>query len=136
MKHLILVAALALASVTASAGELDNESSVTNQAAINGTVVVRVDSRTNKAAVLATNSVMTDEAQAKALAHEGSFQAVSAKNISGELDKDGGASSWYYYNGYNPYYYSNMYWYGNWYQPCYSYNYSYYNYYYYSNRWW
>lgn len=135
MKHLILVAALALASVTASAGELDNESSVTNQA-MNGTVVVRIDSRTNKAAVLATNSVMTDEAQAQALAHEGSFKSVSAKNISGELDQDGGASSWYYYNGYNPYYYNNMYWYGNWYQPCYSYNYSYYSYYYYSNRWW
>ena len=47
------------------------------------------------------------------------------------LDQDGGASSWYFYTGYN--YYSYLNWYGCWYAPYYTYNYGYYTYYYYSN---
>ncbi|WP_374077353.1 hypothetical protein [Bdellovibrio bacteriovorus] len=142
MKHLILVAALALGvSSSALAGELDNESSVTNQS-MNGTVVIRVDTRTNQTSVLASEKAVTSAAQAQALALKGSFQNVATENVKGELDNDAGASSWYfcnpcgnYNNGYNSYY-SYMYWYGSWYTPCYSYSYSYYQYYYYSNYRW
>lgn len=134
MKGLILSAALVLGLAgTAFAGELDNESSVTNQS-MNGTVVVRVDNRTNQTAVLASATAVNSDAQAQVLAQTGSFQEVSATNVRNELDQDGGASSWYFYSGYN--YYSYMYWYGSWYQPCYTYNYGYYSYYYYSNYWW
>ncbi|MNL43775.1 hypothetical protein D3C87_1663040 [compost metagenome] len=135
MKHLILVAALALAGFSASAGELDNESSVTNQS-MNGTIVVRVDTRTNAVAVLATDAVMQNNHEAQALAQESTFSPMPAKNLAKELDQDGGASSWYWYGGYNQYYYSSMYYYGNWYNPCYNYNWGYYRYYYYSNCWW
>ncbi|MEK2644088.1 hypothetical protein [Bdellovibrio sp. BCCA] len=143
MKHLILVAALALGvSASAFAGELDNESSVTNQS-MNGTVVIRVDTRTNQTAVMASDKVMANDTQAQALALKGTFQAVSAENVRSELDNDAGASSWYFCNpcgnynsGYNTYYYSYVYWYGTWYTPCYTYSYSYYQYYYYSNYRW
>ena len=135
MKHLILVATLALAGFSASAGELDNESSVTNQS-MNGTIVVRVDTRTNAVAVLATDAVMQSNHEAQALAQESTFSLMPAKNLAKELDQDGGASSWYWYGGYNQYYYSSMYYYGNWYNPCYSYYNNYYRYYYYSNCWW
>ncbi|CAE78432.1 hypothetical protein predicted by Glimmer/Critica [Bdellovibrio bacteriovorus HD100] len=131
MKHLILVAALVLGSGSAFAGELDNESSVTNQS-MNGTVVIRVDNRNNQTAVLATEQAVTSDAQAQVLAQTGSFD--QSANVRNELDQDGGASSWYFYSGYN--YYSYVYWYGNWYTPCYTYNYGYYSYYYYSNYYW
>lgn len=131
MKHLILVAALVLGSGSAFAGELDNESSVTNQS-MNGTVVIRVDSRNNQTAVLASEQVVTSDAQALALAQSGSFEQTA--NVRNELDQDGGASSWYFYSGYN--YYSYVYWYGNWYTPRYTYSYGYYSYYYYSNYYW
>lgn len=134
MKGLILSAALVMGLAgTAFAGELDNESSVTNQA-MNGTVVVRVDNRTNQTAVLASATAVNSDTQAQVLAQTGSFQDVSATNVRNELDQDGGASSWYFYSGYN--YHSYMYWYGSWYRPCYTYNYGYYSYYYYSNYWW
>nr|BFD58283.1 hypothetical protein CKG001_03900 [Bdellovibrio sp. CKG001]BFD61713.1 hypothetical protein BdHM001_03940 [Bdellovibrio sp. HM001]BFD65525.1 hypothetical protein HAGR004_05470 [Bdellovibrio sp. HAGR004] len=132
MKQLILVAALTLGATSfAFAGELDNESSVTNQS-MNGTVVIRVDNRNNQTAVLATPSPLTSDAQAQTLAQTGAFE--QAANVRSELDQDGGASSWYFYSGYN--YYSYVYWYGNWYTPCYTYNYGYYSYYYYSNYYW
>lgn len=134
MKHLILVAALALGvSTSAMANELDNESSVTNQA-MNGTVVVRVDSRNNQASVVTSEKVMASEQDAQTLAQNGSFKKLSSENVRSELDQDAGASSWYFYNGYN--YYNQVYWYGNWYAPYYQYNYGYYRYYYYSNYWW
>lgn len=133
MKHLILVAALAMGS-TAFASELDNESSVTNQA-MNGTVVIRVDTRNNQTAVVASDKVMASKAQAQELARGGQFKALSSEKVRTELDQDGGASSWYFYRGYN-YAYSSVYWYGNWYNPYYTYNYNYYTYYYYSNYWW
>lgn len=135
MKRLIFAAAVALAAgSTANAGELNNESSVTNQS-MNGTVVIRVDTRNNQAAILTTETAVSNNSQAQQLALEGQFKKVSAENVKNELDNDGGASSWYFYGG-SSYYYSSMYWYGSWYHPCYSYNYSYYNYYYYSNHWW
>lgn len=134
MKHLILAAILAFAG-SATASELDNESSVTNQS-MNGTVVIRVDTRNNQAAVLASEQVVTNEAQAQNLVQNGSFSEVPAQNLRSELDSDGGASSWYFYRGYNYGYYGYVNWYGNWYYPRYYYNYGYYNYYYYSNYWW
>lgn len=131
MKHLILVAALALSAGSAFAGELDNESSVTNQS-MNGTVVIRVDNRTQQTAILASEKAVNSNSQAQVLAQTGSFQETA--NVRSELDQDGGASSWYFYSGYS--YYSYVYWYGSWYSPCYTYNYGYYSYYYYSNYYW
>lgn len=136
MKRFLLAAILTLgAGSFAFAGELDNESSVTNQS-MNGTVVIRVDTRNNQTSVLTTNKPVANESDAHSLVESGSFQSVPAANVKSELDQDGGASSWYFYNGYNNYYYSYMYWYGSWYTPCHSYNYGYYRYYYYSNYWW
>ncbi|MGZ3768540.1 MAG: hypothetical protein ACXVCP_10485 [Bdellovibrio sp.] len=145
MKRFILAAVLALgANSFAFAGELDNESSVTNQS-MNGTVVIRVDTRNNQASILTTNKKVASDSEAHSLVKTGSFQNVPAGHVKNELDKDGGASSWYYYNGCNGYngcnngynnYNNNMYWYGSWYSPCYSYNYGYYQYYYYSNYGW
>lgn len=149
MKNMIFVAALVLGTGSfAFAGELDNEVSVTNQS-MNGTVVIRVDTRSNAASVATSDKVMTNNAQAEALVQSANFQALAKENVKSELDSDGGASSWYYYNGCNygsyygcngynngGYYNYNLYWYGNWYNPCYSYNYGYYQYYYYSYYRW
>ncbi len=141
MKHLILVTALLIGATLSLSGaafadELDNEGSVINQTAMNGAVVVRVDTRDNSASVMSMATPITNEAQAKALVQTGSFEKAAANNVRGELDQDGGSSSWYFYNGYDSSYYSYMYWYGSWYTPCYSYNYSYYSYFYYSNYRW
>ncbi|MGZ3768839.1 MAG: hypothetical protein ACXVCP_05040 [Bdellovibrio sp.] len=135
MKRFFLAAILCMgAGSFAFAGELDNESSVTNQS-MNGTVVVRVDTRNNQTAILATSKPVASNSEAQSLIEKGNFKKVPAANVKSELDQDGAASSWYYYNGYGSYY-SYMYWYGSWYSPCYSYNYGYYRYYYYSNYWW
>ncbi len=134
MKSFILAAALVFAAGSAFAGELDNESSVTNQA-MNGTVVVRVDSRNNQTSVMTSAAAVRAGNEAQNLVETGSFKAVGSKNVKSELDQDGGASSWYFYNGYNNYY-GCVNWYGNWYRPYYTYNYSYYSYYYYSNYYW
>lgn len=157
MKHLLLSATL-LMGAFAFAGELDGDTA--NSRGLQGTVVVRVDHRTNKAAILKSDARLSSAQQAQALAKGGKFQAVSAANTRTELDNDGGSSSWYwYYNtgygyggypyggGYNPgygynygYYNSNyLYWYGQSYNPYYSYYYGGYSYYYYgsySGRWW
>lgn len=138
MKALLMAAVFAVGFASPTfAGELDNESSVTNKQ-LQGTLVIRVDSRTKQAAALKTDAVVTDATAAQTLAAQGQFQALPAGKVRTELDKDGGASSWYYYPsfGYNGGYYNNYaYWYGNWYQPCYTYNYNYYSYYYYSSYW-
>lgn len=134
MKSLILAAAMVFLAGSAFAGELDNESSVTNQS-MNGTVVVRVDKRTNKAAVMTSESPVRAGQEAQNLVEVGSFQKMDSQHVKGELDQDGGASSWYFYNGYNNYY-GCVNWYGNWYRPYYQYSYSYYYYYYYSNYYW
>lgn len=134
MKSFILAATLVLAAGSAFAGELDNESSVTNQA-MNGTVVVRVDTRNNQTAVMTSAAAVRAGQEAQNLVEVSSFKAVGAQHVKSELDQDGGASSWYFYNGYNNYY-GCVNWYGNWYRPYYQYNYSYYRYYYYSNYWW
>lgn len=142
MKRFLLAAAFTLgASSFAFAGELDDESSVTNQS-MNGTVVIRVDTRNSQTSVLTTSKPLTSDTEAHSLVETGSFKNVPATNVKKELDQDGGASSWYFYNGYNGhngynnYSYGYMYWYGSWYSPCHSYSYGYYQYYYYSNHWW
>lgn len=143
MKHLILTLALSMGvAATAMAGELDNERGVTNRQ-LNGTVIIRVDTRTNEASAIQVKGDIKDKQQAQAIASKGNFAPAPVRN---ELDRDGGASSWYYYPGYGygygynygygygyGYGYNNMNWYGNWYRPCYNYNYGYYNYYYYNS---
>lgn len=137
MKTLLVAMTLVAGLATQSfAGELDNDAAVANQN-ITGTVVIRVNTRTKEVAALKTDALMKNEVQAKALTSE-KFEAVAADKVRSELDNDGGASSWYFYYGYNynyGYNYGYMNWYGNWYQPCYTYNYNYYSYYYYSSGW-
>lgn len=130
-----LTLALSLGSF-ALAGELDNESGITNKE-LQGTLILRVDTRTGEATYVKTEAAMGSEAEAKAFAQTAAFAAVPATNMKSELDHEGGASSWYFYNPYPYYGYYNPYcnWYGNYYNPYYSYNYGYYNYYYYGSCW-
>lgn len=137
MMRFILSAALAFGmSSFAVAGELDNESGVTNKE-LQGTMVLRVDTRTGQATYIQTEKAMASEADAQAFAQTAAFSPVAANNLKTELDADGGASSWYFYNPYRSYGYYNPYcnWYGNYYYPYYQYNYGYYNYYYYGSCW-
>jgi len=131
----ILSAALVLGmGSVAMAGELDNESGVTNKE-LQGTLVLRVNTLTNESSFVKTDVAMTSEADAKAFAAAAAFTAVPASNLKSELDQDGGTSSWYfYYPNYN-YYTPVCNWYGNYYNPYYTYNYGYYNYYYYGSYW-
>ena len=130
MKTLLMTAAL-LVSSFAFASELDQD--MTNQG-LTGTVVMRVDSRTNAVSMLKTDAIVTSEIQAQALAKTGAFETAPMKNVRTELDQEAGASSWYWYCGYN--YPSYLYWYGYNYYPVYTYYYSSYTYYYYSwYRW-
>jgi len=143
MMRFILAAALALGvSSFAKAGELDNEAGVTNKE-LKGTLVLRVDTRTNEMAFVKLDNALGSEVEAKALAqNNANFAPVPAANVRSELDKDGAASSWYFYNPYPYPYYTPAYgygpscnYYGNYYQPYYSYNCGYYNYYYYGSCW-
>lgn len=137
MMRFILSAALALGvSSFAVAGELDNESGVTNKE-LQGTMVLRVDTRTGEATYIKTDVAMSSEVEAKTFAQTAAFSPVPTTNMKSELDADGGASSWYFYNPYPNYSYYNPYcnWYGNYYMPYYQYNYGYYNYYYYGSCW-
>lgn len=148
------------------AGELDNERGVTNKDTMHGTLILRVDKRTNKAEYVATEKAMPNRNHAKAYSKSASYKKVPAGKIRGELDQNGGSSSWYFYNGYNNGYnngcyngycgqpgynngYNNGYYNGNYgyyspycnyygqnYQPYYYYNQGYYNYYYYGNCNW
>jgi hypothetical protein len=120
----------------ATAGELDNESEVTNQE-LQGTMVLRVNTLTKEASFVKTETAMISEAAAKAFAHTAEFAKVPAPKMKSELDNDGGASSWYFYNPYQQYnyYQPSCNWYGNNYNPYYQYNYGSYNYYYYGSCW-
>lgn len=131
LKALLSLALLAGGSAMAS--ELDDENSVTNQG-LKGTVVVRVDHRNNSVSYLKQDGIVSSPAQAKTVAKSGRFSKMPAAKVTNELDRDGGASSWYWYH--SPYNYGSNYlsWYGYQYQSYYTYNYSYYSYYYY-NRW-
>lgn len=144
MKSLLLAACLTLVASTGFASELDNDAAYVNQNDLQGTVVVRVSAKNNSVAYLKTSQVPASESAAKALAKNPNFKDLPNSKIRNELDMDAGASSWYWYPGYSygynySYSYSNLYWYGNVYNPCYNYYYGGYNYYYYSAysyRWW
>lgn len=150
MKSLLIAASLILGLSVANAGELDNDSAYTNQQSLQGTVVVRVNTKDNSVAYLKTSKVPGSEKEALDLAANRNYRDLPASKVRSELDQDGGASSWYWYPGYNygnyynyqygySYQYSNLYWYGNYYRPCYYYTYGNYAYYYYSSyqyRWW
>jgi hypothetical protein len=139
MKKLFLVGSFLIFSnlvfLQSKANELDDEKSVSNQE-LQGTVVVRVDTRNNSAAYVKSDVQLSNERQAQVIAHSSNYVSLASANIRSELDKDAGSSSWYfYYNfnyGYNyGYNYNYFYWYGNYYNPFYTYNYGYYQYYYY-----
>lgn len=138
MKKILLLASLlaftSSLAIKVVADELDDERSVSNQE-LQGTVIVRVDIRDNSAAYLKSETKLASEDEAKKIITSAEFLAMDSSNNKSELDRDGGSSSWYFYNNYNYNYY--MYWYGSYYNPIYTYNYGYYQYYYYCrNRWW
>lgn len=147
------------AGALAFAGELDNERGVTNKDNMNGTLILRVDKRNSKAEYVATEKVMANKDSAKSYSKSAKYKKLPSGKMRGELDQNGGSSSWYFYNGYNNGYngqypggypgnnngfyngnygYYNPYcnYYGQNYQPYYSYNQGYYNYYYYGNCNW
>lgn len=134
----LLLATLVLFGVSSIgiARELDDENSVTNRQ-LKGTIVLRVDKRTNRADYVKTDSVMSSKDKAKNFAKSAKFKRVPASHIKSELDRDAGSSSWYFYN-YNSYNSYNPYcnYYGYNYPSYYSYNTGYYNYYYYGNCYW
>jgi hypothetical protein len=119
----------------ATASELDNETGVTNSK-LQGTLVLRVDTRTHETSFAQTPQAVPSGKAAKSLSKAVKFAKVPAHKMKSELDQDGGASSWYFYQPYNyNYYRPHCYWYGNYYAPYYTYSYGYYNYYYYSSWW-
>lgn len=134
LKSLLLTACLVLVSGTMFAGtdELDQDRS--NQS-IQGTVVLRVDQRSGEMAMVNVENVITDKTEAQSLVTK-EFTAVPKEKVHNELDRESGASSWYwYYPGYSHGYgYGSAYYYyyGNCYNPWYSYSYGYYSYYYYN----
>lgn len=136
---LILAGLLAFGSVSV-ANELDAPQAPVAQLP-DQTIVVRVNTVTGavEKAELAGTLSETD-AQAVAASANLEFAAVPAQNIRGELDREAGASSWYWwcptyysygYNYYTPYYNTGFYNYGYYYSGYYSYSYYNYNYYYY-----
>lgn len=139
---LVFIMSLGLIS---NANELDNEAQVTNQQ-LQGTVIVRIDSRDQSTAMIHTDVAFKNNQMAQAFAIQTDFKLLDSAHVKTELDNDGGTSSWYHYHHYNNNYYNNnnnyyypnnyFYWYGNYYQPCYSYSYGYYNYYYYTPYYW
>jgi hypothetical protein len=144
MKKLMLslMLGMSLFALHGFAGELDDEGRVINaQNPAHGTVVVRVDTRDNSAAVLNVDHGLSSKEEAVNVTKKSSaFKALKNDKVRSELDQDGGASSWYFYNpGYN-WYNSSYCYYGNYYRPYYYYSYNYYAYYYYGsyygNGWW
>lgn len=107
---IILILAFVLTGISAGtgvAGELDDESSVTNRQ-IKGTIILRVDKRNRKADYVKTDTVMSSKEKAKTFVKTAKFQRVPASKIKSELDQSGGSSSWYFYDrggfnrGYDP----------------------------------
>lgn len=96
-----------------------------------GALVLRVDKRDNSVSMASTEGKLATKDDAKAFAKNTKFAALPKDKVQrSELDQETGSSSWYwYYGGYN---YNYLNWYGQYYQPFYTYNYSYYNYYYYT----
>lgn len=140
MIRLFSVLALVLGfqiSGVAQAGELDNDGVVANHG-LTGTVVIRIDQRDNSVSYVESAQGLTNQTEAMGVL-KNDFKAVPADKLKKELDKEAGASSWYYFYAPYNYYYNNCLNYGGYnYYPYYSYNYSYYSYYYYGyySRWW
>lgn len=134
LKNILLSTVLTLScgAAFASPDELDQDR--TNQS-IQGTVVLRVDQRNGEMAMVQVDNVVASKSEAQGLVNS-DFAAVPKEKIHSELDREAGASSWYwYYPGYsNGYGYGGAYYnyYGNCYNPWYSYSYGYYSYYYYN----
>ncbi len=136
MKRLVSIFALVVG-FQAHASELDNDGAIANQG-LTGTVVIRIDQRDNSVAFVQSEKALNSQTEV-ATVLKSEFKAVPAAQLKKELDKEAGASSWYYYNSPYNYYYNNCLNYGGYnYYPYYSYNTSYYSYYYYgyySRRW-
>lgn len=104
-------------------------------------VIVRFNPSTGAVEKLALSKEITSKAEAARLAKSGLFQAVANENVAlSELDREAGASSWYWYcpncySGYQSYYQyqPSYYYYGQSYQPYYQYSYNNCYYYYYSS---
>ena len=149
MRTAFMIFALALttsfAGVSAHAGELDNEKSVTNQQVqlakdLPATLVMRVNAKTGEVSAFHSNEKLSADAKmVQTLANEQfapvDVHAQVAGQAVGELDKSSSTSSWYFcfpsFNWYYPSYYYGGFNYG--YTPYYNYGWGGYNYYFY--RW-
>ncbi len=130
----VLLASMTMAFVSSAQAGIDELDQDPVNQTIQGTVVLRVDQRTGEMAMLQTEALTDTEAEAQSLIHN-HFENVPQDKIKSELDRESGASSWYwYYPGYNSGYGYNRYYYnyGNCYSPWYSYYYGNYSYYYYN----
>ena len=133
IKNFLLVAMTSLSFTATFAGTDELDKDPVNQT-IQGTVVLRVDSRTGAMAMMQTDALTSTEAEAQALTNQ-NFQVVPQEKVKSELDRESGASSWYWYNPgyYSGYNYSHYYYYSGYcYSPWYSYSYGYDSYYYYN----
>lgn len=105
-------------------------------------VVVRYNPQTGAVDQVTLKKEVASPSEAAAIAQAGDFRAVQAQNVAlNELDREAGASSWYWYcsycgypnYGYNYLTYSPVYYYyGANYYPYYNYAYNGCYYYYYS----
>ncbi|MCB0412386.1 MAG: hypothetical protein KDD22_07660 [Bdellovibrionales bacterium] len=130
-----------LLSFNVSASELDQDMSNVQNPEFDGTVILRVDTRTNESSMVKLQNTVSSEAEVKGLISNAEFTPVAPEKVRSELDNETGSSSWYWYwysYSYNYAYYPSYYYYGYSYQPYYYYNYGYYNYYCYGRyyRWW
>lgn len=105
---------------------------------LQGTVVIRFNTKTGKAEKLMLNQEIKNKDEAKAAVAQGQFKQLPEEKMArNELDREAGASSWFWWCGgwggwgvgwaTTPTYYS----YGYTYAPYYSYATVGYNYYYY-----
>ncbi len=134
----------AMTSVSAHAGELDNEKAVTNQQVqlakdLPATLVMRVDQKTGAIQALHSMTKLPADAQSVQGIAAQTFSPVDVKTQvagrpAGELDQSSSTSSWYFcfsnYNWFAPSYYYGGYNYG--YTPYFNYGFGGYNYSFYS----
>lgn len=129
LSKIFLIATLILSGAISWAGTDELDQDRQNQS-IQGTVVLRVHQQTGEMAMLQVDETVSTKEGAAALA-SADFKAIPQENLRSELDREAGASSWYWY--YNPGFYGfNYYYYGNCYSPWYNYSWGSYSYYYYN----
>lgn len=125
------------ASIAMAQSELDNESKVTNRmerpANLPGTLIMRVNEKTNEVQVLHLQDELAADQATVANFADAKFHTVNAdqkyaQQEFNELDSDKAVTSWYFYYGYNPYAYGYGYGYYNYYTPYYYYGYAAYAY--------